>query len=103
MRKAKVFFNNILAGELIEKEKKQKYIFQYEENYQGQPISLTMPTDQKIYVFKKFPPFFEGLLPEGPMLEALLHLAKLDRDDYFGQLVTVGADMVGAVSVEVEK
>ena len=50
--------------------------------------------------FDKFPSFFDGALPEGPRLEALLRQAKLDRTDYFGQLVTVGADLVGAITVE---
>lgn len=103
MRSARVFFNKTLAGRLIEKEERSGYVFKYEGNYQGQPISLTMPINQKIYEFEKFPSFFEGVLPEGPQLEALLRQAKLDRNDYFGQLVTVGADLVGAVSVEEEQ
>ena len=38
-----------------------------------------------------FPPPFEGLLPEGAQLEALLRNHKIDRDDAFGKLVVVGA------------
>lgn len=103
MRKVKVFFNGIHAGKLIEKDNKSEYIFEYNDDYNGLPISLTMPIEQKVYEFNTFPPFFDGLLPEGPQREALLKLAKLDRNDFFGQLVTVGADMVGAVTVEEEK
>lgn len=103
MKSAKIFVNEILAGRLIEKEEKNGYIFKYENNYQGQPISLTMPINQQIYEFEKFPAFFDGVLPEGPQLEALLRQAKLDRSDYFGQLVTVGKDLVGAVSVVEEE
>ena len=51
------------------------------------------------YQFDGFPPFFDGLLPEGAQLEALLRQQKLDRDDGFGQLLTVGGDLVGAVTV----
>lgn len=102
MRSAKVFVNKILAGRLIEKDKKNEYIFKYEDHYQGAPISLTMPIQQRIFEFDKFPSFFEGVLPEGQQLEALLRLAKLDRNDYFGQLLRVGSDLVGAVSVEEE-
>ena len=43
---------------------------------------------------------FEGLLPEGMMLEALLRKYKIDRNDYFGQIIMVGQDVVGAVTVE---
>ncbi len=103
MRIAKVLVNKRLAGRLIEEDSKKGYIFTYENNYQGPPISLTMPIDQKTYEFKEFPPFFEGVLPEGPQLEALLRRAKLDRNDYFGQLMIVGADLVGSVTLEEEQ
>lgn len=59
-----------------------------------------MPVRTEPYTYRKFPPFFEGLLPEGYQLEALLKKAKLDRHDYFGQLIQVGADLVGSVTVE---
>jgi len=58
-----------------------------------------MPVRPEIYVFTEFPPFFDGLLPEGAQLEALLRLHKLDRNDKFGQLLLIGADTVGAVTV----
>ncbi|MDO8520419.1 MAG: HipA N-terminal domain-containing protein [Deltaproteobacteria bacterium] len=99
MRKAKIFFNGIPAGLLIEQENGH-YQFEYFDDYRGAPISLTLPIIQKKYDFDSFPPFFDGLLPEGASLEALLKQAKLDRSDFFGQLVTVGADMVGAVTAE---
>ncbi len=101
MRKAKVFFDKtVIAGILSENPQEKSYVFEYDKSYQGPPVSLSMPLSQKIYRFEAFPPFFEGLLPEGPQLEALLRLAKLDREDYFGQLLTVGKDLVGAFSVE---
>ena len=103
MRSAKIFVNKTLAGRLIKTDKQDKYVFTYEDNYQGSPVSLTMPIQKKMYEFEKFPPFFEGVLPEGQQLEALLRQAKLDRNDYFGQLMRVGADLVGAVSVEEEQ
>jgi serine/threonine-protein kinase HipA len=101
MRTAKIFINkNTLAGFLIELDAKSGYKIEYVHGYSGPPISLTMPTSKKVYEFAVFPPFFDGVLPEGSQLEALLRQAKLDRDDYFGQLVTVGKDLIGAVSVE---
>lgn len=99
MNKARVLVNGILAG-ILEKIAENHYRYSYEENYRGAPISLTMPLKNKIYVYEKFPSFFEGLLPEGEMLEALLRKYKLDRKDYFGQLLKVGKDVVGAVSIE---
>lgn len=99
MRKAHVYVNDVLAGILEEFENGQ-YQFTYDKYYQGSPVSLTMPLTRSVYAFKQFPSFFEGLLPEGAMLDALLRKHKLDKRDYFGQLLTVGHDMVGAVTVE---
>lgn len=76
------------------------YTFAYLSTYKGPPVSLTMPVQPEPYTFDSFPAFFDGLLPEGILLEALLRNAKLDRDDYMGQLRQVGADMVGAVTIE---
>lgn len=103
MRKANVFMQEQLAGMLTELEKNRRYLFSYLEDYSGLPISLTMPTAQRDYEFIGFPPFFDGLLPEGFQLEALLRKRKIDRDDLFGQLMIVGQDMVGAVTVVEEK
>lgn len=99
MRKANVFNHGIYAGDLLEYEN-GAYEFCYDDGYYGEPISLTMPITQKRFHFEKFPAYFEGLLPEGILLAALLKKAKLDRQDYFGQLVTVGRDCVGSVTVE---
>lgn len=99
MRSARVFFEQDLSGILTESEDGEEYCFQYEPDYSGPPISLTMPMREQAYVFDEFPPFFDGLLPEGFQLEALLRQKKLDRNDRFGQLLIIGADTVGAVTV----
>jgi len=99
MRKAKVYNHGILAGSLID-QGNGNYEFHYEAHYTGAPISLTMPVAMKSFEFHTFPPFFDGLLPEGVLLEALLKKAKIDRYDFFSQLVTVGHDLVGSVTVE---
>jgi len=59
-----------------------------------------MPVKGEQYMFESLLPFFDGLLPEGYMLESLLKRCKIDRTDYFSQLVTVGANMVGSVTVK---
>ncbi|SRR5579883_3137563 len=98
MKKARVLVNGVEAG-VLEKIK-GRYKFTYHADYHGAPVSLTMPLEKSTYEFRKFPPFFEGLLPEGMMLAALLRKYKLDRNDYFGQLIQVGKDVVGAVTIE---
>jgi serine/threonine-protein kinase HipA len=100
MRKAKVFVNNMEAGILTEILFGDKYLFEYIDGYSGLPVSLTMPFSDKVHEFSSFPPFFEGLLPEGYQLEGLLKFGKVDRNDFFAQLLAVGDDMVGNVTVK---
>lgn len=99
MRKAEVFFDNNLAGYLTEVDQRH-FHFEYVEGYSGGSVSLTMPVSKKKFEFDTFPPFFDGLLPEGQQLEGLLRQKKIDRGDNFSQLLAVGADLVGAVSVK---
>ncbi len=98
MRKVKIYNFGIFAGILTEEE--NGFIFNYDQNYSGQPISLTMPINQRKYIFNNFPPFFDGLLPEGTQLEALLRQTKIDRNDFLSQLIVIGQDLVGSVTVE---
>ncbi|MBF0529933.1 MAG: HipA N-terminal domain-containing protein [Deltaproteobacteria bacterium] len=100
MRKAEISFNNVPAGVLEELEFGKAYRYTYFPDYSGHPISLTMPVEGREYEFNRFPPFFDGLLPEGIMLESLLRKLKIDRTDNFSQLVAVGNDLVGAVTVK---
>jgi serine/threonine-protein kinase HipA len=99
-RKAKVFVNDVFAGVLEEIAYRTKYRFTYIDGYQGSVVSLTMPLSKKEYIYDYFPPFFDGLLPEGIMLEGLLRILKIDRYDCMSQLIAVGQDMVGNVTVE---
>lgn len=97
MRRAEVYVHDVLAGTL--EEDGGRWFVRYVAGYVGPPISLRLPVSTRVYEFDSFPPFFDGLLPEGVMLEGLLRARKLDRHDYLGQLVAVGADLVGAVTV----
>lgn len=99
MRKARVFVNNQIAGTL-EELADGKFRFNYVMDYQGAPVSLTMPIKKTEYEFAHFPPFFEGLLPEGILLESVLRKYKLDKNDYFGLLIQTGQDTVGNVTIE---
>jgi serine/threonine-protein kinase HipA len=99
MRRAEVRAHSMRAGELHELPD-GRYRFQYDTDYIGPPISLTMSVRVEPYLWDGFPPFFDGLLPEGLMLEALLRALKIDRNDAFAQICAVGGDLVGAVTVE---
>lgn len=100
MKKARVLVNGVPAGEIHEIERGKKYFFTYLEDYKGPSVSLEMPLARLTYEYDRFPPFFEGLLPEGMMLEGLLRYAKIDRGDLMAQLIAVGGDLVGNVTVE---
>lgn len=100
MRSAKVYVNSIEAGILSELDFGKKFQFNYVESYLGDPISITMPITQRSYVYNSFPPFFDGLLPEGYQLDGLLKFRKIDRNDFFSQLMAVGDDLVGNVTVK---
>jgi serine/threonine-protein kinase HipA len=99
MRKADVFMHDIHAGVLEEIMPRTAFRFTYNAAYDGPPVSLTAPVRLEPYAYDAFPPFLEGLLPEGYNLEALLRALKIDRHDLFSQLLAVGMDMVGAVTV----
>ena len=98
MRKAKIFFDSRPAGILTEDN--GHWIFEYSPDYKGPSISRSMPREKGKFEFEEFPPFFEGLLPEGVNLEAFLRRTKLDHRDYFGQLLAAGRDLAGAVTAE---
>jgi serine/threonine-protein kinase HipA len=100
MRRAHVYMHGELAGMLTESDDGVTYAFAYGDGYRGPPVSLTMPVVSEPYTFTGFPPFFDGLLPEGHQLEGLLRQAKLDRPDRLSQLLAVGGELVGAVTVE---
>ncbi|HSO20859.1 MAG TPA: HipA N-terminal domain-containing protein [Desulfosarcina sp.] len=99
MRRADVFMHDVHAGVLEEIAPQTAYRFSYVPEYGGPPVSLTAPVRPEPYEYDGFPSFLEGLLPEGYNLEALLRARKIDRQDLFSQLLAVGGDMVGAVTV----
>lgn len=102
MRKAKVYYKSTFAGILSEEE--YGYRFEYDDNYTDQPdamsISLTMPISQKVYKSNVLFPFFDGLIPEGWLLDISVKNWKLDPRDRMGLLTTCCSDCIGAVSVE---
>lgn len=101
MRKAIVYVHNNRAGVLTEISSTE-YYFEYDDNYKGDSVSLTMPVSQKKYSYNSFPPFFDGLLPEGFMLEGLLNNTSIKPNDYFSQLLAVGGNLVGTITVKLE-
>lgn len=102
MRQAKVFYQSHLAGVLSEEE--SGYRFSYDDDYlhsdHAMPISLTMPIAQKEYTSNVLFPFFDGLIPEGWLLDISVQNWKIDPRDRMGLLLTCCRDCIGAVSIE---
>jgi serine/threonine-protein kinase HipA len=101
MRKAKVFMHNELAGVLLENE--EGYTFTYDANYLANqtslPVSLTLPITSKSYHSKTLFPFFDGLIPEGWLLEIAERNWKIQSRDRMGLLLACCRDCIGAVSI----
>ena len=102
MRKGKVYYNNRLAGILTETDDGE-YIFQYAEEYvkyhPGEFITFTMPVSDKPYSGKRLFPFFDGLIPEGWLLDIASRNWKINQADRMGLLLACCRDCIGAVSV----
>ena len=99
MKRAEVYQQGSLGG-ILEELDGGRWRFTYSDSYSGEPVSLTMPVAQAVHEFDQFPPPFEGLLPEGIQLEAMLRRCKLDRSDLFGQLIVAGQDLVGSLTAK---
>ncbi len=100
MRKAIVYINNKEVGIFYEIDFQKSYLFEYVKDYTGEAISLSMPVSKRSFKYFAFPSFFDGLLPEGHQLEGLLKIGKIDRNDLFSQLMAVGYDLVGNVTLK---
>lgn len=102
MRTAKVFVGETEAGILTEIVMGKEYRFDYHTAYTGSPVSLSMPVSQQSFNFNSFPPFFEGLLPEGHQLEGLLRHSNSHPNDLFTQLLLIGHNTVGQIRIIVD-
>ncbi|HRT82228.1 MAG TPA: HipA N-terminal domain-containing protein [Oscillospiraceae bacterium] len=104
-RTAYVYVRNNFAGEL--KETDEGYTFLYDTSYltkdQATPVSLTLPIREQTYVSKNLFPFFDGLIPEGWLLNIVSRNWKVDPADRFGLLLVACKDCVGNVSIRGEK
>lgn len=100
-RTAYIYCRNIFAG--ILKETDEGYTFEYDADYlkreDASSVSLTLPMRSESYKSKIFFPFFDGLIPEGWLLDVVTHNWKLNPKDRFGILLVACKDCIGKVSV----
>ncbi|MDX9906636.1 MAG: HipA N-terminal domain-containing protein [Bacteroidales bacterium] len=108
MRKAKVFYNGELAGELTE-ESRNNFKFRYTDSWffdtAKPPVSLTLPKVRQEYGSEYLFPFFFNMLSEGFNRNLQSKLLRIDENDFFGLLLaTAQYDTIGAVTIKpVEK
>jgi serine/threonine-protein kinase HipA len=100
----KVLYDGVLAARLSETD--EGYLLQYNEEYleqpESKPISLTLPKRKEPYTSKVLFPFFDGLIPEGWLLDIAMGHWKVKANDRFELLLTTCRDSIGAVTVEPE-
>lgn len=100
-RRAFVYVRGVYAGTLEENE--AGYSFRYDADYllkaDNPPVSLTLPLSEKEYQSKWLFPFFDGLIPEGWLLEVTANNWKIDPKDRFGILRVACRDAISIVSI----
>lgn len=103
MRKAIILYNDIKAGELTETDDGD-YVFQYNvdyiASYPEQFITFSMPVRSTSYTDNRLFPFFDGLIPEGWLLNIATKNWKLNPNDRMGLLLACCQNCIGAVSVQ---
>jgi serine/threonine-protein kinase HipA len=101
-RTANVYVRNIFAGVLSETD--FGYSFKYDNDYLGNeqatPVSLTLPLQSEEFTSKTLFSFFDGLIPEGWLLNIVTHNWKLNEKDRFGILLVACKDPIGNVSIK---
>lgn len=102
MRQGKVYYKDHLAG-LVTESDDGEFIFQYKDEYivehPSEFITFTMPVTSKLYKDKRLFSFFEGLIPEGWLLDIASKNWKINPNDRMGLLLACCQNCIGAVSV----
>jgi serine/threonine-protein kinase HipA len=102
MRQGKVYYKDHFAGTITETNEGE-YIFQYDEEYVNEKpggfLTFSMPVVLEPYNENRLFPFFEGLIPEGWLLDIASENWKINRNDRMGLLLACCQNCIGAVSV----
>lgn len=102
MRQATVKYNNIKAG-ILSEEENGGYQFVYADSYiKNHPelfITFQMPVTSLPYRSNRLFPFFDGLIPEGWLLNIASESWKISKNDRMGLLLSCCQNAIGAVSI----
>ncbi len=101
LRTAYVYVRDVFAGTLEETD--FGYSFSYDEGYlnmeKATAVSLTLPLSSNKYKSQVLFPFFDGLIPEGWLLDVVSRNWKINMNDRFGLLLVACKDSIGNVSI----
>ena len=102
MRLANIYYKNLLAGVLTEGDDGYEFYYlpEYLTSDEAKPVTLTMPLREEVYRSKVLFPFFDGLIPEGWLLDVALRNTDISMLDRMSLLLLCCKDCIGAVSVE---
>ncbi|MEY8593275.1 HipA N-terminal domain-containing protein [Butyricimonas hominis] len=102
MKQAKIFMYDHTAGTLTEDENGYTFVYDtgYLANKHAEPVSLTLPLTDKPFVSNVLHPFFDGLIPEGWLLDIAQKNWKINNRDRMSLLLACCKDCIGAVSVQ---
>lgn len=97
----KVYYGDLLAGFVIEEDSGYRFVYdeQYLADTAAKPISLTLPLRKESYFSTTLFPFFDGLIPEGWLLNIARQHWKVKGNDRFELLLLTCRDAIGAVSI----
>ena len=100
-RRAEILMQGVPAGVLSEDD--DGYRFTYYSDYLAKDhalaISLTLPLQEQPHLSRTLHPFFDGLIPEGWLLDIVEKTWKINPRDRMGLLLASCKDCIGAVSV----
>lgn len=101
MRKAEILLHDRPIGILEELERNYRFTYraEYLEEPNAEPLSLTLPLQAQPFEDKRLFPFFDGLIPEGWLLEIAETTWKLNPRDRMGLLLACCRDCIGAAGV----
>lgn len=103
MRSARIYYDSIVAGKLIETDDGEynfTYTREYVKEFPTQFITFSLPVRSETYVSNRLFPFFEGLIPEGWLLDIASKNWKINQNDRMGLLLACCQNCIGAVSVQ---
>lgn len=101
MRQANIFYKDRLAGILTENDEgyEFRYLPVYLSSETAKAVSLTLPLREAPYTSPVLFPFFDGLIPEGWLLDVALRNTDISILDRMSLLLTCCKDCIGTVSV----